>query len=74
MSAGLEPLDEPTMWVRCTCGVDYVYRRCMSLAKGWVWAWQRDCKNTRNLPAAQHEPRIWTESGEYVATEQPVAS
>jgi hypothetical protein len=66
MTADPEPLAEPTLWVRCTCGVDYAYRRVLSLGKGWVWQWVRDCKNTREQPAKDHEPRLWTENGEHV--------
>lgn len=35
-----------------TCGVAWVYRRCLSFATGgYRWLWQRDCKH-------KSEPRI----------------
>ena len=36
----------PNIWPECqTCGVAFAYKRAMSLAMGWVWCWQRECKH-----------------------------
>ena len=36
----------PEVWASCpTCNTAYMLRRCMSLRKGWMWAWTPDCKH-----------------------------
>lgn len=61
-------LDQPDLWVQCTCGTPYVYRQCFSFTQSGAktqWLWQRDCKNTRANPAKDHEARMWCVDGEY---------
>jgi hypothetical protein len=37
---------QPNIWPACTtCGEPYVYRRGLSMSKGFMWAWMRDCKH-----------------------------
>jgi len=39
---------DPEIWPACSdCDVAYVHRRMFSLTKGWIWAWQQDCKHGR---------------------------
>lgn len=37
---------QPTMWAACsTCDMAYVLRRALSMSKGWMWVWARECKH-----------------------------
>jgi hypothetical protein len=68
-NADYVPLDQPTLWVQCSCGTPYVYRQCFTFGQREArceWLWQRDCKNTRDRPAKEHRPLMWTDDGEYV--------
>lgn len=39
----------PMVWPVCdTCGFPYVLRRSISLTRGYLWAWQRDCAKPRS--------------------------
>lgn len=42
---------DPEAWPACAeCEVAWVLRRCLSLTKGWIWLWQRDCKHKKLEP------------------------
>ena len=44
-------MPEPVMWPECSeCGAAYVMRRGLSLSKGWLWHWARDCKHKKAEP------------------------
>jgi hypothetical protein len=67
--SGPKVLGQPEVWIQCTCGTPYVYRQCFTFGasgSGVQWLWQRDCKNTRNRPAKEHQPKPWCADGQYV--------
>jgi len=38
--------EAPTMWAKCpTCDLAYAFVRRLSLSKGWMWVWERECKH-----------------------------
>lgn len=40
---------DPPAWPQCTtCDTPYVLRRCISLSKGYMWAWMKDCEKPRS--------------------------
>lgn len=41
----------PSTWPECSeCGTAWVLRRALSMSKGWMWVWQRDCRHKRAEP------------------------
>lgn len=49
---------QPQVFPKCsTCEAAYVYRRGLSLSKGTIWYWSRDCKHkseaTIHVPLAE---------------------
>lgn len=55
---------DPPVWVQCSCGTAYAYRRMLSFTTGgYVWSWSRDCKNTREQPQRMHKPQAWNADG-----------
>lgn len=47
-SAGQRTNPVVTYYPRCAeCETAFVLRRCLSLSRGAVWLWQRDCKHKK---------------------------
>jgi len=45
----------PQTWVKCpTCGLAFAYVRRMSMSRGWMWVWERECKH-RSDPVIQED-------------------
>ena len=49
-----EIMPDPQVWPKCsTCDVAWVLRRALSITKGWIWVWQRDCKHKQAEPVIE---------------------
>ena len=54
----------PRVWPQCdTCDTPWVWRRALSLSKGYMWVWSPDCKHKTN-------PSLFTADGPYEHAER----
>jgi hypothetical protein len=45
----------PRFWAECpTCHLAYAYVRRLSMSRGWMWVWERECKH-RSDPVIHQE-------------------
>lgn len=67
---------QPQLWPECpSCNVPWVWRRYISLGRGYVWAWSKDCKHKAQpmmmTPQGRYEPDTHNDASEQPASASP---